>query len=515
MKNILIPLIVALATLYSRGQTTTECPELPYVPHLIHPVPTITDTLHLTPPEDESPALPPEGEKRGIFWVHGFGGDQYSWDGPNLATNLGAQGFPARNVVTAQLTYGANSLATAGVNLQEEMVLRKPAFESVGVTNHLRNYVIAHSQGGLVARMTDKQYDIISDPRMFGGIVTFGTPHGGAYILNSRDNGRIQEFAKDGCNALGSAEILSALGQNVSPFIFSIASNGILSALNGACTIGSALLPYTLFSELNTPISQDYSVGATELNNLNSHGNPNVYKVAMHGVEYADGEAPAYPKQLMWRTFSSRNASSAPVFGADDDNELVDLANQQTARYLQEFYHNLQLAIYHSQGGLLWHNYKMEKYEKLATVFKIAYTFMQNADTKWKFIIGAQGGQWAPNPSGPCQCISISPASGFEPALVSMNTLTNQQDCEAFSNFDPVTEETIANCLWQPLIWESTAKPSDGVVLQESQTAFPGAFPRYMDKTNHFQMRNSSKTKEALLDLYNGELLKFFETKPR
>lgn len=74
------------------------------------------------------------------------------------------------------------------------------------------------------------------------------------------------------------------------------------------------------------------------------------------------------------------------------------------------------------------------------------------------------------------------------------------------------TGEVIGNCAWQPLLWENFVKASDGVVLQESQVAFPGAFPYYMDKTNHFQMRNSSKTKEALLDLYDGDLLKFFET---
>lgn len=74
------------------------------------------------------------------------------------------------------------------------------------------------------------------------------------------------------------------------------------------------------------------------------------------------------------------------------------------------------------------------------------------------------------------------------------------------------TGEVIGNCAWQPLLWENFVKASDGVVLQESQVAFPGAFPRYMDKTNHFQMRNSSETKEALLDLYDGNIFEFFAT---
>jgi len=515
MKNILILAIIALTAANSQGQTT-ECDELLYTPHYINPVPTIADSIPTDTLEDNSPA-PPEGEDtRGIFWVHGLGGNKYSWDGPYAATSLGAQGFPARDVIMAQVTYGDNSLYYAGGNLESEILEKKVTFAQY-VPDHLRNYVIAHSQGGLVSRMTDKQYDDLpSDRRMFGGIVTFGTPHGGAYILNSRNAGRIEELAADGCKALGAVELLLALGQNVSPFFFNITSGGVLSTLNGACDIASAILPNALFAELNTPISDDYLVGASELGDLNTHGNPEVYKVAMHGVEYADGEDPVFPKQLMWRTFSSREASSAPVFGADDDDEMVNFANQQTARYLQEFHHNLKLAIYHSfKGGFLGFNPKVNKYIKLANAFKGAYDFMQTADDKWKIIIGAKGIQWVNSPTDPCQCIRITPETDYAQELVGISALDNEMDCISYYYYDPITGEVIGNCAWQPLVWESFVKPSDGVVVQESQMAFPGALPRYMDMTNHFQMRNSSKTKEALLDLYKGDLLQFFETKVR
>lgn len=469
IKKILLFLSMTLPAYGSWCQSTPECPDLSYSRHLLHPEPTQLDTPEIITPEDDSPS-PPEGdETRGIFWVHGLGGNAYSWDRANQATVLGATAFPARDVITAQLTYGNNSLVTAGLNLESEIWLRKAAFEAAGVSDHTRNYAIAHSQGGLVTRMTDKHYDVFPERRMFGGIVTFGTPNGGAYILNSRNSGLIQQFAAEGCQAIGSAELLAALGQNVSPLVFSIISNGVLSTVNGACDLVSALLPYTLFSELNTPVTNDYFVGASELAALNSHGNPDIYKVAMHGVEYADGEDPLFPKQLMWRTFSSRDATSAPVFGADDDDELVDLANQLTARYLQEHITNALKAGAFGGWGIPALNFKFKKHIRLANAFGAAYNFMQKADDKWKSIIGVTSYQPTPNLTDPCQCVHLQPGPGpgyeLQVNTIGINSVSDQQECEAYYFQDPQTGETIYLCAWQPYVWEYTVKPSDGVVL--------------------------------------------------
>lgn len=59
------------------------------------------------------------------------------------------------------MTYGVNSLIDAGLNLEEAIFDERPSFEAAGVEDHLQNYVIAHSQGGLVSRMADKHYDIL------------------------------------------------------------------------------------------------------------------------------------------------------------------------------------------------------------------------------------------------------------------------------------------------------------------------------------------------------------------
>ena len=124
MKNTLIFAIIALSVLESRSQTT-ECPELLYTPYYINPDSTIVEMPPTDPPLGDPPASLVDPEVRGIFWVHGLGGDQNSWDRANQATVLGATDFPARDVITAQLTYGTNSLITAGLNLEEAIWAKK------------------------------------------------------------------------------------------------------------------------------------------------------------------------------------------------------------------------------------------------------------------------------------------------------------------------------------------------------------------------------------------------------
>ena len=49
-------------------------------------------------------------------------------------------------------------------------------------------------------------------------------------------------------------------------------------------------------------------------------------------------------------------------------------------------------------------------------------------------------------------------------------------------------------------------KPSDGVVTLESASGFPGVNKtNRVEETNHFQLRNSVGTRDALILLYGGK----------
>lgn len=79
--------------------------------------------------------------------------------------------------------------------------------------NPEEDYVIAHSQGGLVAKTITRNNDHIG---LFDGIVTLHSPHGGAQIVNNTDvNGpnMAVRIAQEGCTILSSALIREELNK--------------------------------------------------------------------------------------------------------------------------------------------------------------------------------------------------------------------------------------------------------------------------------------------------------------
>lgn len=59
-------------------------------------------------------------------------------------------------------------------------------------------------------------------------------------------------------------------------------------------------------------------------------------------------------------------------------------------------------------------------------------------------------------------------------------------------------------------------KPSDGIVLAESASAFPNSpYIRPLFGSNHEQMKNDVNTKNSLTDVYNGQRGIYFRTLPR
>ena len=136
------------------------------------------------PPPPPSPPSPPPTFNRLIYMVHGLGGGENTWAKAAHAIQLGALGFPARKAVALRPTYSEFTLSGAGVDLHNALV---------GFDNHMapgmdfnHNFIIGSSQGGLVARACDQYEQTIEPERRFDGIVTFGTPHQGARILNNK-----------------------------------------------------------------------------------------------------------------------------------------------------------------------------------------------------------------------------------------------------------------------------------------------------------------------------------------
>jgi len=470
------------------------------------------------PPELPPPTLPPPPptlNDRAIFWVHGLGGSQNSWAEAATSTAVinHAPGFPARRAYCNSLAeYISSTLEASGHDLINDI-----ADIHTGLPNDDYNFIIGHSQGGLVARAADEEVfnPLNNEPRRFYGIVTFGTPHLGAKILNSHfDGGLIQEFASDACQHVLQTEAFAFLEQK--PILnFFISPGTIYNTVASICDAGSNVLPVAL-GDFLTGTTQDYKVGATKITAMNAFDNPDLKKTAFVGIEYKLGvdNNTANPKQLVWRTMSSFKDDATGPFSRDNDDKYVTAANKLIAEYYSKYQYEDGFVYYYEEIiGLPchWWNYayplnlhpnaidcanepKYYIHLHARDAYRDAYLWFEHADADWKLIIGAKDFVLAP---GECQCTHLPPDEFSE-------TIGNIGSASACATFASTHSDEFEYCDWVAYLTE-TYHESDGIVPIESQKGYPNVASNVrMEETNHLQMTNCTATKLALLNLCNS-----------
>jgi hypothetical protein len=471
------------------------------------PIPTLLGGGEVPPVTPPPTAPPPSGDLRGIYWVHGFGGDMNSLAQVKTATDEGAGAdYKARKTAGVLMTYTTAGLAAAGSDLNDKILMADGTLTARGVTDFSRNFIIAHSQGGVVSRWADKELG--NDPptaRRFYGIATFGSPHAGARVVNSRNAGYVSEMAEDACNSVLQTWALEKLEER--PILsFLVDPSDVANFIGDMCGNSGSLLPFAL-TGLFTNVSNGYAVGSAPLNELNAYSS-NIHKAGFYGVEYAKpSEDPTdngfTSKQLLWRTLGTPPdlVSNSPVFSANEDQHLVDAANELMAEY-QASYETYKARVeYLESWGLpcpdwmffmpsgpppqcYWQSGYFNAVDR-RDIYHNAWQWSLGVDRQWKIIIGAL----AYEATGPGQCLCEEPEDGL-PYID--YAASGEADC--ISNPD--------GCGWtQP--FGVVVRESDGVVTAESAQAFPGAGASMrLDNANHFQLRNSMQTKQALNRLF-------------
>ncbi len=152
----------------------------------------------ISEPVSEEPITPTLTTDRNVVWVHGFEGSNQSWNRYSdkfqneykmhcwrtQYSNSGNPAFP-----------DANSIPEAAQIVQNDLT-------NTGIAPNPNNIFIAHSMGGLVTREIDRQRTGSVQPELFGGFVTFSTPHKGAIIAKNVMEGKADEFIDDGIRSL-------------------------------------------------------------------------------------------------------------------------------------------------------------------------------------------------------------------------------------------------------------------------------------------------------------------------
>ncbi len=499
----------------------------------IAPLPVITggDPPIVKFPEDEKPTNPY------VFWIHGLGGNTESWSKAAVASELGAPTFPARKMLSKRPEYNlsAPTLLTAAHQLSDQSQFFADIYlQDEKSTKH--NYIIAHSQGGLVSRYLDHIYEISDRKRAIHGLVTFATAHQGAQIANSvlevEANGktRAQNMTTEVCDALAPTELHKVLSklENSLPkikFLFmefkiQLASEKIVETIADSVCVGLPGIINTILSGvINQPLQPghmlaDYMVGAPAVAEMNGF-NTNTRKVAFYGIKDETFDS----GDLFWRTYHYLNVSpnAYNYFDATSVHEqkTLDYVNKMLMEYneYKEFYYNRYEVWKKAYEYYIKWQPKDINIEALfkeqikhnlwaSTIYKTGHDFLINFDPVWRTTIGAE--ILAPVITGyRCKCSGffINENGKFE-ELYEESIVDNPEACIP-SQIGPKIK-----CHTSAIVKiNKTLKASDGIVLAESAMNFPGAWePILLSNTSHMQMRNSLETKRVLLDLYDGKI---------
>jgi hypothetical protein len=447
-------------------------------------------------------ASPPSGlvGNRNIAFVHGIGGNEQSWSTVTAIHHktfigsavcpLGSSSSPTiswqpRKTHGGTFAYSQVNIEDAKANASnkaEAFFLQSRQAEGLSGFNPQNDFIVAHSQGGVVSRYWDRAIDLSGTTRPFGGIITIGTPHSGARIVNSIENGLADTLFNRACRAF-SSEKLSGL-----PSVFHLfgISLSLQQVSNKICdVIAPSLLP--LFGKnLLQPIRDFYKDGSTELANLNQHQHLNIAKIAAYGVENTPG---------LWKTITSfnsfaNNSNSQQCFSADNDTELQNNV-QNNIDQLQIRVDSLQDCV--DRLGFLFDATRNKL--KLA---REALQFWQTANTQWEVMIGART-YYTTTFQNQCLIKNFQFGNLMSQSYQNVSTPGQCSNYEFYTSTNWTTSEPVYSTFWDPVV-----QNNDGVVTEASQKAFPGAYHILMDGSNHIQMRNDSRTKNVLNTAYNA-----------
>ncbi len=430
--------------------------------------------------------LPPSGcpaaiTDRNVFWVHGYQGNSQSlrMPGEDAGKKYRIKSrFPDYNASQSSLNACADELRS-DINA----VLN-------GAVNTEKNFIVAHSMGGLVTRVLGEMANPAGGPA-YNGVITFGTPHLGAAVANTLVNSpeKINAFLTQACKELSAGPVNESINNTGILGRVAVAFGFAGGVLANACDAGigegfplvSSFLSTGLEGQLTTTVASSLPPTPT--------GN----KAVFYGVEDDDNETltPRFMGAVM------HSANEFPVYGADASDGLgITMVNHELNNYVSKHhYWDEQCAPWY-----LWLTCppcaiaEEIRYNQLTNSWKKGVDWFPTLNPSWKYLIGAldlnieQTG---------CQCDTYSYGN-----LQYTQTYHGVTDCDAYESSSS-TQWTECNPYYEVF---SQTQPSDGFILQESAMNMPGLnYPvQVMQGSNHLQMRNDSQMGDAVNLIFNN-----------
>lgn len=460
---------------------------------------------------------------KNVSFLHGLAGASSSWEKPRMWTE---DNFSPHAAISPQYKGHEQNFNIAAARFKNDMtgLLISGANEFAPDRCKKEDYVIAHSQGGIVARYLDHQWWLCENGfgckpslgnRNYYGVVTFATPNAGAHIGLSK-----HEHA-DMVNKIVNTILLDPVDEGLYKitekwFVSDELAYKIYLGRNFADSFIKTHLAPALLAGLHSPTLDSMVPNTPIINSLTAYQS-RLRRAAFYGVE----DAPE-----VWRIMDmvmNDEPSDVPLFTANTDDKFMETVERIRRDNLLEIKNNEDEITKKKNilpGSLLNHilyNNRIKKLELINQRRQEKVDFLNNANTQWRYLIGSYHRDSFDVITVTKYIVSYIHA-GF-PGNIIKHEFSNENDAYNFSQ-DLLNSNQYWNVTTNTTTHTSTSRsffPSDGVVLVKSQKAFPGVKESDTDimrHNNHFQVRNSSETRRVLENLYErDEYDQFFRLK--
>jgi len=462
------------------------------------------------------------GDLRKIYWIHGMGGGEDSW---SQAVHLTETNY-GQYVQNVKINYGDyhNSISSAATNSLHHFGDKFKVGDTVLAEKLKRDYLIAHSLGGLVARQMDLYYNTNNGLiKPYGGLVTFGTAHAGAHLAHIKVHEKhvIQHFVETTCKELLPGplkhEILkNPIGKILDNIMISMDGGEWLT--NKLCDQITELGVKFMETKFSIPIEQSLVPGNKDI--LDIANTPFVgeelHSIAFYGEEHDENDDMA----IRFLFSINKNALSYPNMEADS----MDGHALATAQNLRQYYEE-KYELYKSKNvnnpywiipinpfiGIpvnIFTNGANKDLRQAEQAFAKGIRWFDLLNGRWKILIGARVVEHDVETNCRCECEAKSdPSNPYEIKTIHPVDCNNPKICTNFEN------GKYGKCIFDSDISDVYIdEPSDGLVTKSTAMALPNARyePIQMLGSGHFQMRNDSNLEEQLKSLYSGGSKKYF-----
>lgn len=487
-----------------------------------------------------------EFDTRLIYFVHGLGGNDKSWDAVDDAHTSEYVYTPLR--VDYEEHQRDFNEASYEVYTEMNRLRISALYNNDRTLSTDKPYAIGHSQGGLVIRDMDRKFDqnydahFQEDHRQFYGMITFCTPHLGASIGTSQE--ALTKMAADFGYLIGNATLKNQVAKFSlkEPFLskkllrFSASASDLVEALSTNLIVEGINI---MSKGQQAPMVQQYGEFAPYVRNTMNYSNTTIPKALF----YAEESDP-----ILFRIATYMIGPTAsdfvhyPRFGANDDEQIEKGVNELRAKLLADIKahkkeaEKIQKKIDRTNIPVIGLAYLLTKKSKLNQL-KIqedaskaeteAVAFIEKVNVMYKTIVGAIDvrrlfkreltGYWCV--TGTKEITVNVPYKGKKTIEIeNRHRVDNPSLCDGTKTI-PIYST--------PAVEQKT----DAVLTVNSQKGFPGCHDRYkllLDEirtydaqgnftgvqtksdVNHIQILNCAQTDEALRRIYEGRGVPIF-----